>query len=245
MKNEIERRILQGKISLRTAAPGSNSIGTLEGYAAIFNSQSHDLGGFRETLVPGSFDKVLASKPDVRALCNHDASQILGRTKNRTLRLRADNTGLFCSVDLPDTQTARDLHTLISRGDVSQMSFAFKLAGDGSDENWTDASDPDTGAKYALRTVSNVSNLYDVSAVTYPAYENTNVSARALRSHYVILPVHLARPLVSEEDRDWILRETVRKQGELIAADERAAYQSEIDAHNRPHMTPYPWQRRK
>lgn len=236
MNTKMERRILQGKISLRAAAPGSDSIGQLEGYAAIFNSQSHDLGGFREVLMPGCFDSVLRTNPDVRALVNHDSNQVIGRTKNGTLSLEADGTGLFMSCALPDTQTARDLHTLISRGDVSQCSFSFKL-NDGDDE-WSNAQD--ASGQYTLRTVRNVSHLYDVSCVTYPAYENTSVSARSLHSHYFIATAPVV--LVDDSDRDYIRRIQCTETGKRIAADDQAAYQADVDAFNRPHQSPYPWQ---
>ncbi|HEV2521981.1 MAG TPA: HK97 family phage prohead protease [Candidatus Acidoferrales bacterium] len=235
---KMERRILQGKISLRAAAPGSDSPGTLDGLAAVYNSWSQDLNGFKEKLLPGAFDQVLSSAPDVRALLNHDPNFVLGRTTNGTLKLAAVRAGLYCSVDLPNTQTARDLHTLISRGDISQMSFAFKL--DDGDDAWGEDAQDENGKPYRSRTIRNVSRLFDVSFVTTPAYADTIAAARALRSHYVIATP--AVRLVDESDRDWIRRENARKVGAQIAADDRAAYQAEVDTFNRPHMT-HPWRR--
>jgi HK97 family phage prohead protease len=140
----------------------------LSGYAAVFDAIA-DLGGFRECLEPGCFSRCLGGSPDVRALYNHDPSQILGRTVVGTLRLNEDDQGLHFDCDLPDTQAARDLREAVSRGDVSQCSFGFVCRQD----NWTDGPDG------PLRTLTDV-DLLDVSPVTYPAYPTTSCSVRAL-----------------------------------------------------------------
>ena len=142
----------------------------LEGYAAVFNSDSCDLGGFIERLSPGCFSANLATNPDVRALINHDPNLVLGRTKAGTLRLKEDNIGLRFECDLPDTQAARDLSVLIDRGDVSQSSFAMTV--DNCD--WTELA----GGKWT-RTIKQAS-LYDTSCVVYPAYEASSCSVRSL-----------------------------------------------------------------
>lgn len=162
------------------AALGGNSQGeemVIEGYAARFGQQSKDLGGFRETVAPGAFTKALASKPDVRCLFNHDASRVLGRTTSGTLTLAQDDKGLSfrCQLD-PNQQAHRDLHAAIKRGDINECSFAFKPEGDDGDD-WQDAKD-ERGNWFISRTLKNV-RLFDVSAVTHPAYENTSVNARA------------------------------------------------------------------
>jgi len=167
MKNEIERRVFASPLSLRAAPAGVDSPGVLEGYAAKFNSDSHDLGGFIESIAPGAFNRALQEKQDVRCLFNHDANVVLGRYP-RTLSLSADAVGLHFMCTLPPTQAGKDVHALVSRGDVTQCSFAFKVP-DGGDE-WNR-----TRTRRTLRDV----NLFDVSAVVYPAYEDTSVSARS------------------------------------------------------------------
>jgi HK97 family phage prohead protease len=81
---------------------------------------------FIERIAPGAFRKTLTETPDVRLLINHEGLP-LARTKNGTLRLKEDDAGLYMDADLPDTQAARDLYTLVERGDVDQMSFAFRV----------------------------------------------------------------------------------------------------------------------
>src|SRR5437899_12214900 len=98
----------------------------IEGYAAVFNTYSHDLGGFIERVKPGAFSRGLFLKQDVRALINHDPNLVLGRTKSGTLALAEDTKGLKFVAVLPNTQYARDLHESVSRGDIDQCSFSFK-----------------------------------------------------------------------------------------------------------------------
>jgi len=143
----------------------------LEGYAVVFGSMSRDLGGFREIIEQGAFAEALLSGPDVRALFNHDSNMVLGRTTNGTLMLAEDAHGLRVSLAMPDTAYARDVYKLVERGDVNQMSFAFKPRKGG--ETWA------TEQGQRVRRVRN-SDIYDVSVVTYPAYEATSVAARAL-----------------------------------------------------------------
>jgi Escherichia/Staphylococcus phage prohead protease len=136
------------------------------GYAAVFNSESVDLGGFVERIAPGAFAG--AAGADVRALLNHNPDVVLGRTKSGTLRLTEDSRGLAFDLDLPDTQAGRDLAVSIYRRDISGMSFAFRTI-------------KDAWAKLAgvwHRTLLEV-NLLDVSPVTFPAYPAAEVGLRA------------------------------------------------------------------
>lgn len=165
-----ERRAVKGKIELRAHDAGA----TISGYAAVFNKETIIGGGtwgFREQLAPGAFDTAIKDD-DVRALFNHDPNYLLGRTESGTLRLSVDKKGLKYDVDLPDTAQARDVRTLIQRGDVSGSSFGFTV-----DEDDWDETEVKKG-KLPLRTIRKVS-LWDVSPVTYPAYPQTSVSARS------------------------------------------------------------------
>lgn len=151
----------------------------ISGYAAVFNKYSSDLGGFKEKIKPGAFSRALRERQDVRCLFNHDANCVLGRLLAGTLTVSEDPKGLLYRCELPDTTTARDLHVSISRGDISQCSFSFSVR-DGGDIWSTEYCDPDDSDEdcFASRTLTDV-NLFDVSPVTFPAYQNTSVSARS------------------------------------------------------------------
>lgn len=158
---------------------------TLSGYAAVFDAPSQNLGGFVERIAPGAFAKTV-QEADVRHLLNHDPSAVLGRNRAGTLRLSEDRVGLRYEVDLPDTQTGRDLAALVERGDITGSSFGFRVVGEDGDE-WSLTEDG-----FPLRTLRQVA-LSDTSTVTYPAYlstEDDDVKA-AVRS----LAVRLDRPV--------------------------------------------------
>jgi len=138
----------------------------IRGHAAVFNSLSEDLGGFKETIRAGAFSESI-KKDDVRSLWNHDPNFVLGRNKSGTLRLEEDGVGLRIENDFPDTTYARDLMKVIERGDVNQMSFGFmKLRDDIRYE----------GGLIVRELIE--AQLFDVSPVTFPAYPQTDVSAR-------------------------------------------------------------------
>ena len=137
------------------------------GYGAVFNSESNDLGGFVEYIAPGAFDGRL--EDDVRFLINHDGLP-LARTTNNTLRLSVDERGLRYEADMPETTLANDLITLLRNGTISQSSFAFTV----EDDSWRNEDGKN------IRTINKVSRLYDVSSVTYPAYNEAG--SFALRS---------------------------------------------------------------
>jgi HK97 family phage prohead protease len=163
MTKKIERRTFTIKnVEARQAEDGTMR---LSGYAAVFNEDSVPLP-FLERIAPGAFRKTLTETPDVRLLINHEGLP-LARTKNGTLRLREDEAGLYMDADLPDTQAARDLYTLVERGDVDQMSFAFRVIR----QKWNE--------DRSRRVLTELSlSDGDVSVVTYPAYPATTVEAR-------------------------------------------------------------------
>src|SRR5258707_13658210 len=106
---KIERRLMR---ELRAESQGDEA--TLVGYAAVFGSKSEDLGGFRETVMPGAFKRSIGSGADVKFLMNHDPSLVMGRTKNNTLALEEDDRGRMFRVKLPPTQAARVRCALVS-----------------------------------------------------------------------------------------------------------------------------------
>lgn len=139
------------------------------GHAAVFG-QATDIGGwFREQVEPGAF-KSSIRKDDVRALFNHDENYVLGRNTAGTLKMSEDSEGLKVSIEPPDTQFARDLAVSIDRGDISQMSFAFQVL----EEEWIRGEKKELD----LRKIKKV-RLFDVSPVTYPAYEGTDIALRS------------------------------------------------------------------
>jgi len=146
---------------------------TMRGHAAVVNSWSDDLGGFREMILPGAFSECLAD--DVRALKNHDSNMVMGRTKSGTLRIKEDAGGLAIENDPPDTTYSRDLQVSMRRGDIDQMSFAFSILEGG--DSWKRSTDG-----MWERTISKIKRLYDVSYVTYPAYPSTDCALRSLEA---------------------------------------------------------------
>jgi HK97 family phage prohead protease len=162
--SKVERRYLSG-VELRASAGDG-----IEGYAAIFNSPSEDLGGFKETIRPGAFARAIRTGQDVRALFNHCPNLMLGRTRSGTLSLFEDGIGLRFDCKLPNTSAAQDLRALIARRDVTQCCFSFACQKD----EWARTPQGDR-----LRILVDV-DLFDVSPVTFPAYLGTSVDARSL-----------------------------------------------------------------
>ncbi len=170
---EKEKRFISS-VDAEFRANNDNNKKTIEGYAAIYDVPA-DMGWYTEYIRAGAFAKTL-KEADVRALFNHDPNQVLGRNKSGTLQLSSDKKGLKYIADLPGTRAAEDVYELISRGDVSQSSFAFKTVKD----NWfTEQVTAQDGTKLTrdARELLEV-RLYDISPVTYPAYIQTSVGAR-------------------------------------------------------------------
>ncbi len=164
-----ESRATVGGVELRKKEDGSHA---LVGMAAVFDSRSENLGGFREIIAPGAFDNTDVS--DVRGLFNHDENIVLGRSSAGTLKTERTENGLRYEIDLPDTLMVRDLVVEpIKRGDISQSSFGFTIARGG--DQWDEDEEG-----VLIRTINDVKRLYDVSPVTFPAYADTQVGMRSL-----------------------------------------------------------------
>lgn len=161
----MERRSVAATPELRASDKGK----TIAGYAAVFNDATDIGGSFREIIAPGAFKGSLDN--DVRALVDHDSGRVIGRTKSGTLRLNEDSHGLAVEIDLPDTSDGRDLAVSLERGDISGMSFGFRVTHD----EWDETSDPPT------RTIRAV-ELFEVSAVAFPAYDGTEIALRSLEA---------------------------------------------------------------
>lgn len=140
------------------------------GYFAVFNSVYNCGPGMTESIAPGAFTKALAGG-DIRALINHDTTLVLGRTKAGTLELREDSRGLWGDIEINrNDQDAMNLYERVKRGDVDQCSFGFGEPSVQEAEILEDGT-----VHWTLREVA----LHEISACTFPAYEETNISARA------------------------------------------------------------------
>jgi HK97 family phage prohead protease len=163
--SEIEKR--GGPLGVEVRAESDKR--TLTGYAAVFNEEA-DIGGYWiERIEPGAFTKSLAG--DVRALVDHDTARVIGRTRSGTLRLSEDERGLKVEIDVPNTTNGNDLWELVERGDVSGMSFGFRV----TRQEWNESAEP------PVRTIKEV-ELYEVSAVAFPAYDGTEIGKRSLEA---------------------------------------------------------------
>ena len=147
---------------------------TFRGYAAVFDTWSQDLGGFREKIAPGAFTRSLKAaqngNADIRMFLNHNTDIVLGSTRARTLRLTQDERGLLAEADLPDSTWGHPVAEAVRRGDIRSMSFGFSVTKNGAVTN-------DTNTE---RTLTDV-RLFEVSPVTgWPAYTATSASVRTL-----------------------------------------------------------------
>lgn len=166
-RKELERRAYNFEV--RAEEEGS----IITGRPIVYNSRT-DIGRFDEIIARGALDET--DLTDVRFLVNHDTYRIpLARSRrnngNSTMRLTVDSEGLAIRVEL-DTENnseAASLYSAVKRGDISGMSFMYSV---GSDE-WTDL---DTN--HPTRTITAIESVVEVSAVTFPAYEDTEIEAR-------------------------------------------------------------------
>ena len=141
----------------------------IEGYFSVFDTESEIYPNFFEKIDRRAFDSALDD--DIRAIINHDTTFVLGRTKAGTLELETDDKGLFGVINInPKDTAAMDLYHRVERGDVSQCSFGFDIV--------RSRETIDEKAPYAVHSTIEEVKLYEVSVVTFPAYEDTEISAR-------------------------------------------------------------------
>lgn len=167
-KNQQERRF-NGLAELRME--GDEESRLLVGFPIVYNVRSEDLGGFYEFIRPGAFKKALESA-DVRCLIDHNPTLLLGRNTAGTLRLFDEPKGLRMECDLDDTSYALDLRKTVKRKDRTGMSFGFTAI----EDQWEMDKDG-----CMVRSVIEA-DVFDVSAVTYPAYTETSLALRSLDS---------------------------------------------------------------
>lgn len=139
----------------------------IEGYFSVFNSV-YDMGqGMSESIAPHAFDDTLSD--DIRCLTNHDTRLVLGRTSAHTFELRQDEHGLWGRVLInPKDSDAMNTKARVDRGDVNQASFGFDILQEDTEIR------EDGSVHWTIRKVK----LYECSVVTFPAYTETNLSAR-------------------------------------------------------------------
>lgn len=159
------RQVRTAPIKFETRADGENLY--IEGYFAVFNSYYEMWEGAAEQILPGAFKMTLGD--DIRALINHDSRLVLGRTRAGTLSLREDEKGLYGVVKINrDDMDAMNLYTRVQRGDVDQCSIGFEIKEEVLEEL------SDGTILWSIKEAK----LYEVSVVTFPAYEETGVEAR-------------------------------------------------------------------
>lgn len=160
-----QKRSMSGQIEFKTRESETGDM-YISGYFSVFNSEYEMWSGATESIDSSAFDDALSD--DIRCLINHDTTLVLGRTKNKTLQLSVDSRGLWGEVKInPKDTDALNLYERVKRGDVDQCSFGFDIL----EEEFEDRG---TSVHWTIKKVK----LYEVSIVTFPAYEDTSVSAR-------------------------------------------------------------------
>ena len=171
MNKNIERRMYNFEIRAENTESGER---ILTGRPIVFGRVT-DLGYFDEMIAPGAISE--GAMKDVRFLVNHDEKMIpLARSRNNnensTMKLSVDNEGMnidWLKLDVERNATARELESAVDRGDLDGMSFMFNVEAD----EWENLD-----SEHPLRIIRTISNIYEVSAVTFPAYEDTEINVR-------------------------------------------------------------------
>ena len=208
-KLELERRSYAFDVSAET----KDETDIITGRPIVYNSRT-DLGWFDEVIEAGALDN--ADLTDVRFLVNHDVSKIpLARSRrnngNSTMKLSPDQNGMTIEVklDTENNSEARALKSAVMRGDISGMSFMFSV----NDEEWDDLE-----TDHPTRRIKEIGSVVEVSAVTFPAYESTEISARskeALESARIALESAKEQRAESLESDITLLKEKTKILGGL------------------------------
>jgi HK97 family phage prohead protease len=169
MKKELETRAYGAEFGF-----GDESDGTIiEGTPIVFNSRT-DIGYFDEIIEAGALDE--ADLTDVRLCLNHDTSYVYARSRrnnpNSTMQLAVTSEGLRISakLDTDSSERAKDFVSMIRRGDIDKMSFMFSI----DEDRWEDLE-----SDHPTRHILKIGSVVEVSAVTFPAYDTTEINARS------------------------------------------------------------------
>lgn len=170
----------------------------LEGRAIVFDSYSNNLG-FYEKINRSAVTQELINNSDIIFTFNHDPNQLLARYRNGggSLDVELREDGVYFSFDIPNTTLGNDIYELIKRGDISNCSFCFSISDEKDSQKW----EKREGKMY--REIMKIGGLYDLSAVTYPAYSDTDINARSIEARNI-----------AEEELDKILKEAEEKMKE-------------------------------
>lgn len=198
---KIQRRDSGLELRAETNDDGQKFI---RGYAVRYNRASNDLGGFTEQIDPHAFDELMQRNDlDVVGLFNHDSNELLARTPG-TLKLSNDENGLFMEIKMGDSEKHSFVHKAIERGDLKGQSFAFS----DFEASWN----PD----FTERRITKINALYDVGPVTYPAYDDTSISARDRES---AMAAAAAEKRAAEEEAAKLAANAIKPKEEFRSMD--------------------------
>ena len=215
---EIERRCLTAEeapeceLVIETRATGREAI---RGLAIPYNRLSLDLGGFRERIMPGAFDKILTrqrGRGEILSYYNHNSDLLLGRESAGTLEITADDRGISYTVEPPDTSAGRDVLALVRSRNLRGSSFAFTVGQKG--ERFT----TDESGK-AIREVVEASGLYEIGPVNVPAYGSATSAVVAQRSYAAWLAAQAV-----EAEADPAVEPEAKRAIRSLARDAAAAW---------------------
>lgn len=196
---DAERRFVTApvKVELREGTDDAQT-STIEGYALKFNKQTNIGDWFREEILPGAADNCL--NDDVRCLFNHNPDFVLARSNQGkgTLSLSVDEVGLKYRYETPDVSYAKDLEENIRLGNVSQSSFGFTI----DEQKWIERD-----GELPLRQITKFKRLYDVSPVTYPAYQDTSVAKRSFDAEKSAAEIQVNQPETITQKRTKTVHE--------------------------------------
>ena len=198
---DMEKRVFNIKSKIEKRKDGKEVV---VGHASIYDSRSENLGGFYEYIAKGAFTDELIVKSDVRALINHNPDKVLARSTSGTLKLQADSKGLRYEFPIPETSYGKDLAINLKNGNITQSSFAFTV----KEDDWTTDDDGND-----IRTINTIDRLFDISAVTYPAYsESSSDLVVAQRG----LTIYKEKKEIQKEENDLVMRSLAKLKIELI-----------------------------
>lgn len=210
-RNNLEIRAISNEVQVDSR--------NITGYAVVFESNSEDLG-FIERIMKGAITDDTIKKSDVFCLLNHDSTKVLARSKygEGSLKLEIDERGLKYSFTAPQTDLGNELLEHIQRGEIDSSSFAFTVSLEEGSERWYTVE----GVQY--RDIYKIDELFDVSPVYQPAYQETTVSKRALEE--------LEKQKTMQDDKEKDLQEETVEKTDEVQEDKEVPTQEEVEKKN-------------